>query len=184
LAGPEAEALGEGTPFSAVFAANDSMARGVVDELEEDLIRVPEDVSVAGVNDDPYSLGRKRLTTVRQPLAETGETAATMLLERINGYAGAPRTRLLPGRVVEGQTTAPPGSGQRRRRFTLIKLLVVIGIIAILTSMLLPALSNAKESAKRVACVNEVKEIGMACFPFASDYEERLPCGAQKPTST
>ena len=67
---------------------------------------------------------------------------------------------------------------ERRRAFTLIELLVVVAIIAILAAMLLPALSAAREKARRSACINNLGQMGRAFESYGGDYNGYLPSWA------
>jgi prepilin-type N-terminal cleavage/methylation domain-containing protein len=71
-------------------------------------------------------------------------------------------------------------SRHKRGAFTLIELLVVIAIIGILAAMLLPALAAAKEKSKRIACLANLKQIGLATLAYAVDNQDKvLPAGSQ-----
>ena len=69
---------------------------------------------------------------------------------------------------------------RRRHAFTLVELLVVIGIIATLIAILMPALNRAREQSRRVRCLNNMKQLTIAWMMYANDAKGRI-CGADTP---
>ncbi|HTQ52162.1 MAG TPA: DUF1559 domain-containing protein [Candidatus Acidoferrales bacterium] len=74
-----------------------------------------------------------------------------------------------------GRLASTEKPGRSLCAFTLIELLVVIAIIAILAAMLLPALSSAKEAGRRIACLNNLRQLGLASQMYVNDNQGLYP---------
>jgi DNA-binding LacI/PurR family transcriptional regulator len=94
-------------PPTAIAAASDTQAFGVLEAAQDAVMRVPEDLSVIGYDDIEIAeyLG---LTTIRQPLFALGVEGVALLLDSIANPPPAPRRVLLPVELVVRGTTAPP----------------------------------------------------------------------------
>ncbi|HEY3143990.1 MAG TPA: LacI family DNA-binding transcriptional regulator [Acidimicrobiales bacterium] len=108
------ELLARRDPPTAVFTASDVQALGVLEAVRAAGLRVPEDISVVGFDDVEVS-SYAGLTTVRQPLYESGHKAATLLLEALGADGPiAPVEIELKLELVVRSTTAPPTNRKRR----------------------------------------------------------------------
>src|SRR5687767_2998372 len=72
-------------------------------------------------------------------------------------------------------------TGPRRPGFTLVELLVAIGIIAILTALLLPALSRVKEKGRRIKCLNNQREWYLGFMMYVEDHDNMIPWEGAEP---
>ncbi len=103
--------------FTAIVSFNDIAAIGAIRALRDANLRVPEDVSVIGFDDiQVAAYHNPRLTTIRQPLHDMGETAARILLQRMQGFKDYPMELAVPPELIIRETTASPNAKALRQR--------------------------------------------------------------------
>lgn len=108
-----------GVDFTAVFASNDAMAMGCLQELRHQGLRVPQDVSLVGFDDVPVVTWLDPpLTTVAVPMAEIGHAGVARLLDRLRGPDRRPnrRVNVHPCQLVIRQSVAPLAQQRQQRR--------------------------------------------------------------------
>src|SRR6201996_4664465 len=82
---------------------------------------------------------------------------------------------MLPPFAVKGSMSKHVKLRTSTRAFTLVELIVVIGIIALLIAMLMPALARARDDAKTLQCATQLRQIGQALYEYATVHQGELP---------
>ena len=113
--------------------------------------------------------------TSRQGIRQDYRTGLAMCLGSHGSEDSRSTTRFIWTNLITIMRNKVTFPRAPRGAFTLIELLVVIAIIAILAAMLLPVLGKAKGSAKRVACLNQVRQLGLAATLYAGDNSSEFP---------
>jgi LacI family transcriptional regulator len=100
--------------LDAVFVCNNRMTAGALQALEEAKLAIPDEVAVVGYDEISWTnVLRTALTTVNQPAYDLGHESARLLLSRLDGYAGAPRTVVLPTCLNVRESSMPKHDHRR-----------------------------------------------------------------------
>lgn len=109
-----AELIAARPALTGIVAVSDDLAVGAIQAITEAGRRVPDDISVVGMDDIPLATAtRPRLTTVRVNLSELGRNAAQLLLAMIDGSVGDTRRLVLPTELVVRESSGPPPKSTR-----------------------------------------------------------------------
>ncbi|HTV01449.1 MAG TPA: LacI family DNA-binding transcriptional regulator [Luteitalea sp.] len=107
--------LAEGTPVTAIFAGSDATAQGVYEAVREAGLRVPEDISVGGLDDIEAGTMHPRLDTVRIELEDVGRALADCVMSRLEAPHLEGRRVMIPTTLVTGASSAPPRRARMAR---------------------------------------------------------------------
>jgi LacI family transcriptional regulator len=187
---------------TAIYVAEGNTEAAVLAALREMGVAVPRDMSVVTCEYDTEEINSRETTRIQLPITEIGRQGALLLNCLVTRKPVASLELRVAPKLIEGWSTAPAGkntpANQRLendmrhvlkkraikgnfhsavgiRAFTLIELLVVVAIIAILAALLSPALRNARESAKSLACVNNLRQLALAANLYANDHDDYFP---------
>jgi len=168
-------------PADAIFTSTDEIAAALIKMLREQDKRVPEDVAVIGFNDNPIA------TLFDPPIASVrrfDERLATYAIEHVIGMAdgtlpedGTPRRFDMEfiWRESAGGAAVVRSPNGNQAAFTLLEILVGLGMIAVLSALLFPLLGNLRQRASGAGCLNNLRSIGVAIQQYVSDHDNNLP---------